>query len=187
MKDNDLNNLFEPLKGKFDIESPSPGHETRFLEKLKASDSETITLNNKSNFSWKPWLAIAASFVIGMSLFLFNQRDPKVLDLANVSTELSETQDFFTITINNELKKLKQERSPFTETVINDALKQIDILEKEYQNLKADLTESGTDQRVIYAMITNYQNRIEILNTVLLHIEELKQLKFNTNELKNTI
>jgi hypothetical protein len=55
--------------------------------------------------------------------------ESKALDLASVSPELSETQDFFTITIENELKKLNKERSPLTERIINDALKQIQILE----------------------------------------------------------
>ena len=115
------------------------------------------------------------------------QNQPEALDLASVSPELSETQDFFTVTIENELKKLNEERSPLTEQIINDALIQIQILEKDYQNLKTDLIESGQDQRVIYAMISNFQNRIDILNTVLEQIEDVKQLKNNTNEPKNTI
>ena len=36
-------------------------------------------------------------------------------------------------------------------------------------------------------MITNFQNRIDILNTVLEQIETIKELKINTNEPKNTI
>ena len=71
--------------------------------------------------------------------------------------------------------------------IINDALKQIQLLEKEYQNLKTDLTESGKDQRVIYAMISNFQNRIDILNTVLEQIENVKQFNSVSNENNNTI
>ena len=47
---------------------------------------------------------------------------------------------------------------------------------------KIDLTESGKDQRVIYAMISNFQSRIDILTTVLEQIEDVKQLKTNTNQ-----
>ena len=60
-------------------------------------------------------------------------------------------------------------------------------MEQDYQKLKTDLTDSGNDQRVIYAMISNFQNRIGILNTVLEQIEDVKQLKTNTNETKYTI
>ena len=89
--------------------------------------------------------------------------------------------------IENELKKLNNERSPLTEQIITDALEQVQLLENDYQNLKTDLTESGSDQRVIYAMITNFQSRIDILNTVLEQIEIIKELKINTDEPKNTI
>ena len=92
----------------------------------------------------------------------------------------SKTQDFFTSTIALELTKLNNERSPETEALINDALKQLDILEKDYNKLKIDLTESGNDKRVIYAMITNFQNRIEILQNVMQNIEEVKQYNQET-------
>ena len=186
MKKDTIDNLFEELKGEFDINKPISGHENRFLEKLNA-DKVVINDIDKSRFNWKPLLAVAASLVICFSVFITAQNQPKTLDLASVSPEMSETQDFFTVTIENELKKLNKERSPLTEAIINDALEQIQLLENEYQKLKTDLTESGKDQRVIYAMISNFQTRIDILNTVLEQIEDVKNLKINTDETKNTI
>ena len=187
MQKDTIDNLFDNLKGEFDINKPSLGHELRFLDKLKENGIVSDDSKRSSGFNWKPFLAIAASLVICLSVFMTLQNEPEALDLASVTTELSETQDFFTATIENELKKLNQERSPLTESIITDALNQIQILETNYQNLKTDLTESGNDQRVIYAMITNFQNRIDILNTVLEQIETIKELKINKNEPKNTI
>jgi len=187
MEKDTIDDLFNNLKGEFDINEPNQGHELRFLDKLKANDVVSTDFKNSSGFNWKPFLAIAASLVICFSVFMTLQNEPGTLDLASVSPELSETQDFFTSTIENELKKLNNERSPLTESIIADALKQIQNLETNYQNLKTDLTESGNDQRVIYAMITNFQNRIDILNTVLEQIETIKELKINKNEPKNTI
>ena len=60
-------------------------------------------------------------------------------------------------------------------------------LENEYESLITDLSESGNDQRVIYAMISNFQNRIEILQNTLQQIEIVKQLKNSKNENNNTI
>ena len=187
MQKDTIDKLFDNLKGEFDINEPNKNHELRFLDKLKTNDVVAINSKKTSGFNWKPFLAIAASVVICLSVFMTMQNEPEALDLASVSPELSETQDFFTATIENELKKLNKERSPLTEQIITDALEQIQILETNYQNLKTDLTESGNDQRVIYAMITNFQNRIDILNTVLEQIETIKELKINTNEPKNTI
>ncbi len=186
MKNDIINALFDDLKGEFDINEPKKDHQIRFLEKLNAN---AYVSQNKttSRFNWKAVLAIAASLVIGFSLFITLQNQSEPADLASVSPELSEAQDFFTVTISNELKKINKERSPLTKAIIDDALAQIKILEKEYQKLKTDLTESGSDQRVIYAMISNFQSRIDILNTVLEQIEAVKQLKTNTNEKEYTI
>ena len=75
------------------------------------------------------------------------------------------------------VNKLNQERTPETKALIDDALKQLKTLESDYENLKKDLTKSGDDKRVIYAMINNFQNRINVLQTVLEQIESIKQLK----------
>jgi len=187
MEKDTIDDLFDNLKGEFDINTPNKGHENRFLDRLKANDVVSIDSKKSSSFNWKPFLAIAASLVICFAVFTTTQNEPEALDLASVSPELSETQDFFTATIENELKKLNKERSPLTEQIITDALEQIQLLETDYQKLKNDLTESGNDQRVIYAMISNFQNRIDILNTVLEKIETIKQLKNHTNDTKNTI
>ena len=187
MEKNTIDDLFDDLKGRFDISEPNQGHENRFLNKLNANDLASTKTKEQLRFNWKPFLAIAASVIICFGLFATLQNRPEHLDLASVSPEMSATQDFFTITIENELKKLDNARSPLTEQIISDALMQIQLLEKEYQNLKTDLTESGKNQRVIYAMISNFQNRIDILNTVLEQIETIKELKTNTNEPKHTI
>ena len=63
----------------------------------------------------------------------------------------------------------------------------MEILEKEYESLKIDLTNSGDDKRVIYAMISNFQTRIDLLKNVMETIENVKQLKKNNNENSITI
>ncbi len=37
MKKDNIEDLFDDLKGEFDIETPQSNHEQRFLEKLKAN------------------------------------------------------------------------------------------------------------------------------------------------------
>ena len=187
MEKNNLEHLFETLKNEFDVEEPNAGHELRFLSKLKGEETKVIKLKTSRFSFWKPLTAIAAALVIGLSIFTLVQQKSEVSDLASVSPELSKTQEFFTTAIAKELSTLNSERSPETEQIINDALKRIDQLEKDYEKLKIDLTESGDDKRVIYAMISNFQNRIDLLQSVMAQIEEVKQLKQNNNETKTTI
>ncbi|NNL15055.1 MAG: hypothetical protein HKO81_00255 [Flavobacteriaceae bacterium] len=174
-KDN-LNTLFEDLENEFDIEAPNIGHQQRFLNKLN-NQNKIATTDVPKRIFWKPLISIAASIVLLVALFFGTQQEVMAKDLGSVSPEMAETENFFTSTISSELAKLNGETSPETVSLIQDALKQLETLEIEYAFLKQDLAESGDDQRVIFAMISNFQNRIELLQNVLQKIEEIKQLK----------
>lgn len=180
MKKDIIENIFENLHDTFDTEVPNAGHEHRFLDKLQAKN-KSITKKGRDTFNfWNSFIAIAASVIICVSLFTITQQDDEIKGLASVSPELSETQNFFTNTITKELAILNSERTPETSVLIDDAIKQLNILETEYETLKTDLTESGNDKRVIYAMVTNFQNRINVLQNVLQNIENFKLLKHTT-------
>lgn len=186
MNNDNIDRLFKNLENEFDVEVPNIGHQQRFLDKLNNQNKVADVQPSKRHF-WKPLLSVAASVVILLGLFLGIQTESNAKDLASISPEMAETQSFFTATISDELDKLKGETSPETKILVDDALKQLELLEAEYDKLKTDLSESGDDQRVIYAMISNFQNRIELLQDVLQKIEEVKQLKQNINENEQTI
>ena len=175
MKEDNLERLFKNLENDFDIEMPETGHEQRFLDRLK-SDNHIVSKKPKHTI-YRPFIAIAASLILFFGVFILIQNKPQENGLASVSPELSQTQDFFTSAIRSELNKIKDKRSPENEMLVLDALKQMELLEKNYERLKIDLKDSGNDKRVIYAMISNFQSRIDLLENVLKTIEELKQLK----------
>lgn len=185
--DNDLKELFDGLD--FDIAEPAADHEARFLEKLRKQQPQKRGANHNGLITmWLPGLAIAASFLIAFLLFQGVFTDPfsQQQDLASVSPEMRQTQDFYSSVIRTELAALEDQKSPETETVINDALRQMEILEKDYEHLKKDLGKSGQDNRVIYAMITNFQKRIDLLQTVLEKVESINTLN-NTSHENNII
>ena len=184
-KDN-LNTVFENLKNDFDIEVPNLNHQQRFLDKLN-NQGKIATLEVPKRIFWKPLISIAASVVLLVALFFGTQQEVSAKDLASISPEMAKTENFFTSTISNELAKLNGETSSETTGLVQDALKQLESLEIEYAFLKQDLADSGDDQRVIYAMISNFQNRIELLQNVLQNIEEIKQLKQINNEDATTL
>ena len=185
MKKDNLDTLFNNLKHEFDLEAPTADHEKRFLKKLNRQ--ELADTSKPKNSFWKPFLGIAATLAILVTVFVTTQQKDTVHDLASISPEMAETQNFFTNAIASELTKIKQESNPETKILIADAMMQMQRLEKEYKDLKNDLSESGEDKRVIYAMISNFQNRIDLLQNTLIQIENIKQLKNNYNENSTTI
>ncbi|MEO8933919.1 MAG: hypothetical protein ABI295_06385 [Xanthomarina sp.] len=187
MKTDNINTLFDNLKDVFDVDEPNSGHLKRFLDKLKDQKKdeileETTVKFSKTRFFWKPLIGITATLVLVFILTIANNQQNQVRDLANVSPEMQKTQSFFTSVISEELKLLENASNPETKMVISDALIQIKKLEVDYEALKIDLTKSGDDSRVIFAMIKNFQNRIDILQNTLKHIENMKQLKKMSHE-----
>ncbi|WP_111307598.1 hypothetical protein [Confluentibacter sediminis] len=187
-KDN-IDQLFNHLKGDFDVEQPNIEHTKRFLDKLNNQSKLKMVKGNTNQWHrlFKPLIGVAASIILLVALFIGFQEKPKERGLASVSPKMAQTQDFFTNSINEELNKIKQESSPEVQQLIQDALNQIKILEKDYDTLKTDLNESGDDHRVIYAMISNFQNRINILQNTINQIKIVKQLKNQSHETSTTI
>lgn len=176
-KDN-LDQLFDRLNNQWDTQNPTIGHQDRFLNKL--NNQQQLAKTTKSYL--KPLLAVAATIVLIVTISFALKTEQPVYDLASVSPEMAETQHFFTSTIAFELNKLKNVQTEDTKAIIKDAMFRLEELEKEYEQLKISLNESGEDQLVIFAMITNFQNRIDILKTTLQYIEDQKELKQNNYE-----
>ncbi|WP_159023443.1 hypothetical protein [Formosa sp. L2A11] len=186
-QEDNLDHLFKTLQNDFDVETPNTHHEDRFLAKLK-KQSIAVKPVKKTYPFLKPLLAVAATIVLLITFtFAFQKQDQEHADLASVSPEMAKTQSFFTATISQELKELKKENAPEVQPLIQDALKHLNVLEANYETLKLDLTKSGNDKRVIYAMIANFQSRIEILESVMETIDNVKQLKNISNENETAI
>ncbi|WP_031425981.1 hypothetical protein [Flavimarina sp. Hel_I_48] len=163
----------------WDLADPKNGHRERFMTKLGQKTDENRTISMR--FWWKP-LAVAASLVFIVMLSLIKNNSATSKELAAVSPQMEETQDFFSAAIASELYKVKERRSPENKKLIDDALTQLNTLELNYTQLKKDLSESGEDKRVIYAMITNFQMRIDLLKEVMIQLDEKEHLKNKKDE-----
>lgn len=173
----ELEKIFENHQGKFDTLEPDSGHFERFRSRI-----ETKKAKKNSTTLWFVKIAVAASIALFAGIWMGGEFNSKGLELAQVSPEMEETQSFFLATIEKELTQIELERNPETEQIINDALERIQTLETNYELLTYELRESSDDRRIIYAMISNFQSRIEILQSLLERIESVKELKKQNNE-----
>lgn len=165
----------------FDIYEPHSGHEDRFLKKLQQPTNK----KNKT-LSWK-WLSVAASVVLLIGFYLgSNFQDQQPIQLRDISPEMNETQMFFVNTINQELREIEKYRNVNTESIIEDALDEIEELEDQYKSFKDDLNAKGNQRQIIQAMITNYQQRLAVLQNLLDQLEWLRNPQ-NQNNFDETI
>jgi len=158
----------------WDTETPHPGHEERFLKKLRKSKTK------KKNV-WLPSL-IAASLLLcfGLSV-LYNQKQQskKVV----LSPQVQETQDYFSSVIRTELSELKKQETPVSKALIKDALLEMAVLEKDYERLKLEILKKGENKQIIYAMLTNMQTRISFIQSVLEQVETINNNYHENNNI----
>jgi hypothetical protein len=170
-----IDEMFGSFKGQWDIEEPALGHQQRFLDRLEKP---------KRKIPYTKIMSIAASILILFAIVI-NQKDPQK-QVAKMSRENKETQQYFNSIIKKELAELKKESDPESKKIIDDALRQMDLLDKDYQKLINELSLKGENKQIIHAMIVNLQTRISFLEEVALQIENIKQIKANYHE-KNTL
>ncbi len=179
MKDK-LEQRFKELEAQFDIEEPRLGHFDRFEVRLNRQTKQQTKWNPTT---WK-WLAIAASIALVFSIGLGNYSTKSGLELADVSPKMEETQSFFVSTIQKEIENINLKRNADNQQIIDDAFVQLNKLEENYKKLTIELDDSNKDKRIIYAMISNFQQRIEVLQSLLQQLDEIKQLKNTLNDEK---
>lgn len=163
---------FKKNRERFDFSEPNIGHFERFENRLK---KEQKTSSNRTSFKWQ-WLAVAASVLLVFGYWLGNQNLNQSLELGDVSPKMEETQNFYMATIQKEMDQISNKRNDSNQKIIDDAFKQLDILEANYQRLTLELKESNADKRVVYAMIANFQSRLTVLQNLMDRLEEFEDL-----------
>ncbi|WP_426063644.1 anti-sigma factor [Flavobacterium sp. DSP2-3-1] len=161
-----LDHFFEKFENQWDIEIIENNHEERFIKKLKSKKSD-----------WKRFvgIGIAASIIVLLSISIFNHTPKKTEELHFASKETKQTDSIFTVLIERELDKINEKKSPENKKIIADALKQMKVLDADYEKIMQELETYGESKQIIYAMISNLQTRISFLQSVLQHIENKEQ------------
>ncbi len=144
-------------------------HQVRFLEKLDKALPEA----RRKPFKW---YNIAASVVlllgIGYGAFTHffssdegslthGSQPSKIKTLGDVSPGLKKVEDYYLASINLELSKIKY--TPETRDLFDGYLKQLEELNKEYNQLSKELTELGPTELTVNALIDNLKLRLNLL------------------------
>ena len=179
-----LETIFNNLKGSFDNEEPAKGHEARFIQKINTQKN-----NAKKGLGRDFWkqLLMAASIALIVSLGIGVYMDKPTMEqqIAKISPEASKTEFYFANLINEQTKLLQSESSPETKHMVEDALVQLKKLETDYKKMEQDLLNGGNSKLILSAMVTNFQTRIDLLQEVLQQIEKIKTI--NEKEKTHTL
>ncbi len=182
MSKDSLDSLFERLQGEFDVAEPQNGHQERFLEKLNQNQG-TVVLHKKKTPWWKH-LSVAASvaLVALLGYQVFGPKPSIKQQVVRMAPEVSQTEFYFANLIEEQIEVLQEEKTPETAQLVDDAMAQLQRLDKDYRTLERDLVNGGDGKIILSAMITNFQTRIDLLKEVLSQIENIKNLKSQNDE-----
>ncbi len=170
--------MIHDQRGEIQSDTPQEGHFERFEMKLSKGT------RTRSNY-WIGFLSgVAAVFVLGLFVF-FNSRkaEEKPMSLANVSEQYAEVEMYYTNSIQLQTRKLNEYTNVYgkDDPSLKMILKEMEEYDRVYVQISNDLRTTPNDERVIHAMVTYYQTKLEIINRILKEIES-KQVKVKKDE-----
>jgi hypothetical protein len=169
----------------WDQELPEAGHEARFQARLKTQNGR-FKFGNAFLFH-KPAhrYMIAASLLILISTFSAGllTRNLQRSEIKEYAPEIALAADHFESIIQNKAKLLQVEYGDETRPVVESALNQLKKLESDYLKMVQDLRAGGNSKLILNAMLRNFRMRIELIESVLAQIEQLKDLKYELKTL----
>jgi hypothetical protein len=169
---NKLEKIIIEKRAELDSFEPADGHFARFRQKLPRSSAYR-------EIRVVDYLKIAAIVLLAslFSYFLYNQIESYVLNdeqytLSDVSNEYREVEEYYTGLIQARYEDLKQVKTgdPDQKELLLKELSEMDRLMKQMQE---DLKTNPTDERIINAMISHYQKKLEIMNQILSQLESI--------------
>jgi hypothetical protein len=177
----ELEKIIAGNRDQFDTAEPNFGHFERFQNKLAANNKTTSV----SGFSFFMKVAAVAILVILSGLYIGEHAYEKIVSITHKPTEINQAQQHYMMLVNQQLTTIEQMDhllSADQKAMLIDEFSKMDAL---YQKLQSDLKAMPNDPRIVQAMITHYQMKIEILNRIIndLNNKQTEQAKNNKYEI----
>lgn len=147
---------------------PHDGHFERFEMKLD---------NNRKK---KPvrFLAyvssIAAVLVVALLVFTPGQGTSSSYTLSDVSEQYADVETYYQNTINKQFTLLESYEGSLDSEALKVAMEELEAYDTIYIQLCFDLAAAPNDERVINALLSYYQTKLEIVSTILNELENQK-------------
>ncbi len=169
----DLKTYFQENRDLFDTEEPDLGHFLRFEKK--------IGFRKQGKLYWLKYSTKIASIVVLIVLstlwannkYMDYRNKSKGITLSDISKEYKEVEIYYTKLISeryNALESTKLFDSKKHKTLIETEIKELDSL---YYSLQSELKTNRNDERIIRAMIQHYQLKVELINQIIGHLNEI--------------
>lgn len=180
----DLEKLIRENVDFFNSEEPYEGHFERFSAKLEARQ---FVAPRRVNILPHLLKAAAVAILVTLSSLWTWQNvlspDAKRMTLSEVSPEYSQVEQYYVKQVNmmeDEIDGIWINGQPEDKEMLKKELEEMD---KTYEELQKDLKANPNDERIINAMVEHYQRKVEIMNYILSQLKEIQDR--NENQINN--
>jgi len=161
-------------RSEFDSDMPDPGHFERFNEKL----SGRVPVR-RINVRHALQMAASVAIIVASGWIIIDKSTSGDKVARSESPAMTiEAEDYYIHQVSNKYEQIEgfAFESEHEKTILLKELKEMDIY---HQKLMDDLKANPSDQRVVNAMISHYQMKLEIMDQI---IRQLNQIKYQTSE-----
>ncbi|MEM9821217.1 MAG: hypothetical protein AAF985_09105 [Bacteroidota bacterium] len=179
MKDN-LEKFIQDHREEFDREIPSLKVWAAIDKNLRDEDEEQPTAKPRTMWRYA-WIAASIAFLLATGALIGVQMaedgQAGIASLSDVSTEYAEMENYYQKQIQEKVAILAR----YDDQTVTEDLKQVDEFMVELQE---ELKEApkGNEEKIINAMIDNYQTKINILERVLERIQSTNRENSKSEE-----
>ncbi|MEZ5070383.1 MAG: hypothetical protein R2751_05310 [Bacteroidales bacterium] len=166
-KDN-IENLLRNLGPALDLDRPREGHETRFLQKLENQPVRRLEIRHL--------LQIAASLAVllASAFGIIRWSGPaQPANASNLPESVVQAEAYFSSQMDSRYETIRgfDFENGEEKAVLLEELEDLDAYQ---QQLMQDLEANPKDERVINAMVRHYQVKLEVMDQIIYHLNQLK-------------
>lgn len=175
----ELKDIISNNRSLFDVAEPSSAHFNKFKD-LLAQEPKT-----KASFTWLSILKVASvSILVILSSLYVGEH---VFNLGkNISAyeneEYKEAKTYYVHQVNNQINQIEEMQNLLSPEQREVFVAEMTDMDKMYKKLQKDLNTMPDDPRIIGALLSHYQMKIDILDRIIYDLQNVKQLKTQRHE-----
>lgn len=164
-------------KESFDDLEPNEGHFERFESRLNKQKTKTVEI--KINVLIR--VAAAVLILISGAIWIIINQTSKTVPYNGYTQEIQEVEYYYSTLVSEKMSQIKQYSNDpeLKEKLIQEEFNELDSLNNVLQK---ELKTTPGDERVINAIISHYQTKVEILNQILDDLQSIKHIKTEDHE-----
>ena len=167
-----LDDFIKSNAGLFDAGEPPEGHFERFEVRLAA-------MHRKRSGVLTMVMRIAAIVLFGLVITYASVREFNIISgrlgktgTGLTNTELIEAEQFYTSQLGLYYSKIENLRFNNDKTEKMQVLKELSDMDQQIKAMKQDLRQNPDDERIVHAIISFYQIKIELMDMIIARTEQ---------------